>query len=62
MSLVQIKVLFFGSSKDLTGYSHDLFELENPNLNGNDLVELILKKYPRQFSNSLSNIRWAPKL
>ena len=45
--MISIKVLFFAKSRDLSGCSSVMLDLENESITGSDLVEMIIKKYPR---------------
>lgn len=47
MSSTQIKIYFFAKSKDLTGLNEAVMVLGESSLTGNDLLALIIDKYPK---------------
>lgn len=48
MSFIRLKLIFFGKSRDLTGQSKAILELNKDDiLNGYKLIELIVEKHPR---------------
>ena len=46
--MINIRILFFAKSRDLSGCSSTTLELDNEKeMNGNDLIELVVKHYPK---------------
>lgn len=47
MSSTIIRVFFFAKSKELTGLNETLMKIEQNVITGDDLLDLIINKYPK---------------